>query len=99
MKFINTGIYNESSNNRMHYSTNRLVCDIYSLISEIDKAYASQKEIDSSYELTYNDLEVIKKKLISGNYTFSPLKLVLNNSSPTEDGFVPFIDIEASLDD
>lgn len=81
--------------NQIHYSTNR--CDMNTLINEIDKAYASRKESDSSYELTKNDLEVIKMKLLTGNYTLSPLKLVLNSISPT--AFVPFIDLEASLED
>lgn len=91
---------------KMHYSTNRIrrrrVCDIPSLIYEIERSFYSNKysasDSGSVYELRDNDLEVMKEKLLSGNYTFSPLKLVRKNS-PASDSAPFIIDIEATLED
>lgn len=87
---------------KMHYSTDRRrrVCDIPSLIYEMEKAFTSLVHLASDsgsvYDLTYNDFDVMKKKLLSGNYTFSPLKLLMHKCS-TSGSF--FVNVEASLED
>lgn len=66
-------------------------CSLHKLVFEINNTYALFKQEDSDYELSDGDILAIQNALLSGNYRFSPLRLVR--------GYGGSVDIEATLAD
>lgn len=64
---------------------------MFSLVFEINNVYAVFKQNDSNYDLSEEDILGIQNALLSGNYHFSPLRLVRGSN-------IAF-DVEASLAD
>lgn len=51
-------------------------CYLHRLVFEIKEVYALFKKDDDNYELSEGDILGIQNALLSGNYHFSPLRLV-----------------------
>lgn len=69
------------------------------MVFEINEVYAVYKQDNSDYELSEGDILNIQNLVLSGNYNFSPLRLVRTSSEYTGPNFIPAFGVEASLAD
>lgn len=88
-----------SQNSTMKDRVDVIKCSLHSLVFEINEVNAVYKQNDVNYELSEVDILGIQNVLLSGNYNFSPLRIVLGNGVSSGSNSTPMLSVEASLAD